>query len=101
RLAQSYIREKDLTDKIEIAYADGIDFPAEQFDFIFIAINVWPIELVLKHLYNNTKPDAKIIYKGIKNDIVELFEKSRLKDLYYIENVAKNQKTYSFLLTKK
>ena len=47
------------------------------------------------------KPDAKIICKGIKNDVAELFEKSELNNMYSIENITKNPKTYSFLLTKK
>lgn len=100
-IAQSYIQKKGLTDKIKIEYADGIDYPVGDFDFIFIATNVWPIETVLKHLHKNMKSDAKIICKGIKNDIAELFEKCELKNMYSIEKIAKNPKTYSYLLTKK
>jgi len=101
KFAQSHIRKKGLIDKIKIEYADGVGYPVENFDFIFIATNVWPIEPILKHLYNNMKPDAKIICKGIKNDVAELFEKSELNNMYSIENITKNPKTYSFLLTKK
>lgn len=101
KFAQYYIQKKELSNKIKIEYADGINYPVEQFDFIFMATNTWPIELILKHLHNNMKYDAKIICKGIKDDIAELFEKSDLENMYVIENVVKNPKTYSFLLTKK
>ncbi len=101
KTAQSYIQKKRLKDKIKIEYADGVNYPVKKFDYIFIAVNVWPIEAVLKHLHKNMKSDAKIICKGIKEDIVELFEKSKFKDMYSIENTAKNQKTYSYVLVKK
>jgi len=100
KLAKSYIQKKGLSEKIKIEYADGINYPMEKFDFIFIAINVWPIELILKHIHKNMKRDAKIICKGIKNDVIKLFEKDKLNEMFYIENLAKNPKTYSFLLKK-
>ncbi len=101
KIAKSYIEKKGLTDKIKIEYADGVDYSVEKFDFIFIAANVWPIESILKNLNKNMKSDAKLICKGLKNDILDLFEKSELKDMYSIEKMAKNPKTYSYLLTKK
>jgi len=93
KIAKSYIEKKGLTDKIKIEYADGVDYSVEKFDFIFIAANVWPIESILKNLNKNMKSDAKLICKGLKNDILDLFEKSELKDMYSIEKMAKNPKT--------
>jgi len=101
KIAQSYIQKKGSGDKIKIECGDGINYPVDNFDFIFIAVNVWPIESVLKHLHKSMKSDAKIICKGIKNDIAELFEKSELENMYSIEKIAKNPKTHSYLLIKK
>jgi len=100
KLAKSYIRKKGLSDIIEIDCADGTNYPVENFDVIFIAINVWPIDSVLKHLFSNMKTNARILCKGIKNDVLNVLEKEELHDKFSVNSVSQNPKTYSFLLTK-
>lgn len=100
KLAQSYIRKKGLSDKIKIEYADGKDYPVENFDAIFIAVNVWPIDPVLKNLSSNMKTNARIICKGIKNDVLNVLEKEGLYEVFSVSSISENLRTYSFLLTK-
>ncbi len=100
KLAQSYIRKKGLSDAIKIEYADGENYPVEKFDVIFIATNVWPIDSILKRMSSNMKIDARILCKGIKNDVLDVLDKEGLREVFSVDSVSENPKTYSFLLTK-
>ena len=64
---------------------------------IFIAINVWPIDLVIKNILNNMKPDGRILCKSLNNDIINVIEDEKLDIVSKLEN----PKTQSFLLIKK
>jgi ribosomal protein L11 methylase PrmA len=99
--AKSFIRRKGLANSITIERADGINYPVEDFDVIFIAINVWPIDLVLRHLSTQMKTNARVLCKGIKNDIIDVLEKKGLYDVFSVDLASQNPKTQSFLLTKK
>ena len=100
-IAQSYVQKKGLSDLIKIEYGDGANYPLIEFDVIFIAINVWPIDLVLKNLLYNAKPNTRIMCKSIKNDILKSIEKREFHNSFSIESQLENPKTQSFLLIKK
>ena len=51
--AEAFIKKRGLSDKIKIVYADGVEFPVSNFDVVFIAISVWPIDTVFKNLSKN------------------------------------------------
>ena len=99
--AQAYVQKKGLSDKIKVEHADGADYPVQDFDVIFIAINVWPIDAILKHLSSNMKNNARILCKGIKNDITDLLEKEDFYYMFSVKSILENPKTQSFLLIKK
>lgn len=101
KFAQSYIRKKGLSDRIKIEFADGVDYPVEGFDVIFVAINVWPIDGVLKILARNVKKGTRVMCKGIKNDILDTLRNTGLYDMFSVKSVVENPKTQSFLLIKK
>ncbi len=100
KLAKKYVNKKQLNDKVIIKYADGVDFPIKDFDVIFIAINVYPIDSVLMHLSKNVEKGTKIMCKSIKNDIEEIIKKLKLEDTFIISKKIENPKSQSFLLKK-
>lgn len=100
RHAKSFVRRMGLANRITVECADGIDYPVRDFDVIFIAINVWPIDAVLKHISSQMKSNARVLCKGIKNDIVDVLEKKGLHDIFSVDLASQNPKTQSFLLTK-
>ncbi|OGS40276.1 MAG: hypothetical protein A3K77_01230 [Euryarchaeota archaeon RBG_13_31_8] len=100
-VAKKIVKKKGLSDLVEIVYADGIDYPPADFDVIFIAINVWPIDLVFKNLSKNMKTNARVLCKSLKNDILDVFENEGFSENFRIESKLVNPKTQSFLIIKK
>jgi len=100
-IAKKIVKKKGLSDFVKIEYADGINYPTDDFDVIFIAINVWPIDLVFRNLSKNIKPNTRILCKSLKNDILDVFENEGLIESFQIESKLENPKTQSFLLIKK
>ena len=100
-IARSYVHKNGLSKSIKVEYGDGVDYPVKDFDVIFIAINVWPIDSVLKHLSKNAKTNTKIICKSVNNDIVNFLENENLYDTLSVDSILENQHSQSFLLIKK
>ena len=101
KFAQQFVDKSGLSNLIKIEYGNGVEYPVQDFDVIFIAINVWPIDTILKHLLPQLKKDARILCKGMKNDIIDTIEKEGLSERFSITSVSENPKSQSFLLTKK
>ena len=99
KYAKKYVEKKELSELIKIEYADGKNYPLSNFNIIFIAINVFPIESILKHLSKNIKPNTKILCKSIKNDIESTLEKQGLSKKLFVKSKIKNPRTQSFLLS--
>ena len=97
KIASKYVKKKGLSNLVKIEYGDGTKYPVNGFDVIFVAINVWPIDSVLKHISENMKPDAKIMCKSSKNDITRVIE----TEIFDIISKLENPQTQSFLLAKK
>jgi protein-L-isoaspartate O-methyltransferase len=100
RLAQRYIKKKGLADRITIRFGDGMDFPVHEFDAIFIAISVWPIDRVLYHLGKNAKSSVQIICKGAKEDIALLLKQKEFQDMFSLRRTIEFPNSQLFLLTK-
>jgi protein-L-isoaspartate O-methyltransferase len=99
--AKKYVEKIGLSNLIKIEYADGKNYPISNFNIIFVAINVFPIESILKHLSDNIKPGTKILCKSIKNDIKSTLEKQGLSKKLYVKTKIDNPKTKSFILYMK
>lgn len=99
--AKKIVKKKGLSDLVKVEYGDGINYPSSDFDVIFIAINVWPIDLVFRNLSKNTKSNTRILCKSLKNDIIDVFENEGFSENFRIESKLENPKTQSFLLIKK
>jgi len=100
KLAQSYIKKKNLSDLVTIEYGDGTNFAVQDFDVIYIAINVWPIDKVLFHLAQTMKPTARILCKGSYQDISSLLKKKEFQSLFSVSSTLEYPRIQSFLLTK-
>jgi len=86
KMAESYVSKKGLSDKIKIEYGDGASYPVENFDIIFLAGDVWPLEPILKNLSSNMKKNAKLICREIKNDISLFLKQEELYDKLSLES---------------
>lgn len=101
RLAQLCIKKKNMENFITIIYADGVNHQVQDFDVVYIAINVWPIDRVLFHLYETMKPTARVLCKGSHQDIPYLLKKKEFQSLFSICSTIEYPKMQSFLLKKK
>lgn len=90
KFAKSYIDKKGLSSRINVEHADGVDYPVEEFDVIFMATNVWPAESILKNLAANMKNNSKLICRDIKNDINGILEIEGLYDKFYVESFSEH-----------
>lgn len=101
RFAKKFIEKYGLSDLVKIEYGDGMDYSVHDFDVIFIAINVWPFDSILWHLSSQIKKDARIICRGLNDDLINFIKKGELSDIYSIKAKLQNPKTQSILLIKK
>ncbi len=99
--AKRFVDKKGLSNKITIKYADGDNFSVSNFNVIFIAINVFPINNVLLNLSNNLKENCRVLCKSIKNDIPLVLKNERLDSIFQVVDKINNPKTQSYLLIKK
>ena len=100
KIAKKYVKKKGLETKVKIEYGDGTDYELPAFDIIFVAINVFPIDTVLKHLSTTMRKDAKVMCKSIEYDIPQTIEQLGLSGMFSIISMIDNPKTQSYLLKK-
>jgi ubiquinone/menaquinone biosynthesis C-methylase UbiE len=98
--AQRYIGQHTLTDLITVSLGDGVSYPVEPFDVIFIAINVTPIEDVFRHLDSCTKPTVRIICRDMGDGILHLLQSEEFSRLFTINAQEKHLLAHSLLITK-
>lgn len=101
KLARLCIKKKGLSSLITIEYGDGVHFQVSDFDVIYLAINVWPIDRVLLHLGHTMKPTARILCKGSHQDIIALLKQKEFDSLFSIYSTLEYPKMQSFLLLRK
>ena len=61
--ANSFLKNLDIDDKIKLECADGLYFPVDDFDVIFILYGVKQQENILKYLFDNIKDDTRLILR--------------------------------------
>lgn len=98
--AEAFIKKRGLSDKVKIVYADGVEFPVSNFDVVFIAISVWPIDTVFKNLSKNLRKGARILCKSYKEDIIGFLKNEGLLDSFKLESKIDNPSTKSYLFVK-
>lgn len=100
KVANKYIKKHDLSDIVKVEYGDGRFYPVKDFDIIFIAGNVFPIDDVLIHLANNMKKGGKILSKSINYDVPKALKNTGLEDVLTISKITENPKTQTYLIIK-
>ena len=98
--AKKYLAKQNLSNLIQLELGDGIAYPLNNFNKIFIAINVWPIDGVLIHIAAHGKKNTTIMCKSMNQDILSILEKHNLQDKFKIVNKIDNPRTHSFLLKR-
>lgn len=98
--AEAFIKKTGLSDKIKIKHADGADFPVNNFDVVFIAISVWPIDTVFKNLSRNLRKGARILCKSYKEDLIGILKNEGLLESFKLESKIDNPSTRSYLFVK-
>lgn len=101
KMASKYIKKNSISDFITIEYGDGADYPVNNFDKIFIAINVWPIDSVLKNLSKNMKQNASVLCRGMKSDIDDILKDEEMLKNFKVQSAVKRTKVESYLLIKR
>lgn len=101
KLARSYIKRKQLSSLITIQEGDGVSYPLGDFDVVFIAINVWPIDAVLLHCARTMKQTARILCKGTHDDLTKILQREEFHSVFSVSETLKHPKAQSVLLTRK
>jgi 2-polyprenyl-3-methyl-5-hydroxy-6-metoxy-1,4-benzoquinol methylase len=61
--AKIFLSNKNMNSKIELKYANGLDYPLDEFDVIIILYGVKNLEKFFDYMYDNVKTDARIIVR--------------------------------------
>ena len=101
KLAKKYIKKQGLEKRVKIELDEGEEISVENYDAIFIAINVFPIDNVLKSLSKQLKTGSKVLCKSISNDIPEVIQKTGLLKDFEIKDMKNNPQSQSYLLIKR
>ena len=97
--AKAFLKKRGLSDKIIVKYGDGVNFTVENFNVIFIAISVWPINTVFKNLKINLKENARIMCKSYKEDIMNILKHEGIVDSFKLVSKIDNPSSKSYLST--
>ena len=88
KFAREYLQRKGIFDGITIVHGDGRTYSVREFDIIFIATNVWPIDGVLLHLSDQMKVNARLICRDIQNDIQIVLEHGDLMGKFRVKSMV-------------
>ncbi|HEC89802.1 MAG: hypothetical protein DRN12_03080 [Thermoplasmata archaeon] len=68
--AKRIIKNHGLEDKITCVHGDGISYPLEDYDVIFLLYGIKQQKEILKYVSNNMKEEARVIYRTT-DDVLE------------------------------
>lgn len=101
RIAQRFIKRKNLAESITIQYGDEGHFSLNDFDAIFIAINVWPLDRVLRHLATTMKPSARILCRSNHDDVEAMLKADEFSSVFAIDSILKHPNAKSAILFRR
>jgi len=101
KLARKYVKKIGLSELVKIEHADGINYELKDFNVVFVAINVYPINAVLNHLSKNLKKGSKVMCKSNKDDILFILKQEKIEKKFSVAKRLQNPRSQSFLLIKK
>jgi ribosomal protein L11 methylase PrmA len=95
-----FITQQHLSNLIRAEYGDGVTYPVNSFDVIFIATNVSPVDDVFRNLASNVKPQARIICRDLGSGVIHMLQNQEFSPYFSIKTVRIHQRTSSLLITK-
>ena len=84
--AKTFLSNIQMKDKIILKYADGLDYPLDDFNVIFILYGVKNLEKIIGHLYLKANSNSKII--------VRTFSRTALRPSRFREVVNRVESKY-------
>jgi threonine dehydrogenase-like Zn-dependent dehydrogenase len=101
RFADSSIFDKNL----KFEHADGLEYPIEKFDVIFVLYGIRKQAEILKYISSKIKYNSRVIFRTTNDSLIKFLGGKDFIDEYFkIEKIIKSEKfsdTVSFLLKKK
>ncbi len=99
------IKKSDLYDNLQFEQADGINYPIEDFDFIFVLYGIKKQKKLLEYISKNMGKDSRILFRTTNAFFIKsLGGKDFLSTLFNIEKsiiADRFDETISFVLKKK
>ena len=68
---------------------------------IFIAINVWPLDRVLRHLATTMKPSARILCRSNHDDVEAMLKADEFSSVFAIDSILKHPNAKSAILFRR
>jgi 2-polyprenyl-3-methyl-5-hydroxy-6-metoxy-1,4-benzoquinol methylase len=103
--ASWFIKHLNFEDRMKTENVDGLHYPVQRFDVIFVLYGVKQQKEILKYLSHNMKKNARVIYRTTDDVQKEILGGSLyLSTLFHVENRVRSEKLYSmesYLLLKK
>jgi len=102
--ASRFIENLNLESKIHLDHANGINYPVEKFDVIFVVYGVKKSKEILEYLADNMKKSARIVFRtqgDLQDKILE--DSIDLPRMFYIKTIIKSKTFHSvdsYILTK-
>jgi hypothetical protein len=100
-----YINSHNLRQNLKIEYADGFNYPVEQFNVIIVLYGVRHPGEILCHIANQINHSTRVVYRTITNAYGEILDKTiNISQYYYIKKQVHTETMGSFdsfLLMKK
>jgi len=103
--ASNFIENLKPKPNIKIEYADGLKYPIEKFDVIFVSYGVKRQIEILKHLSKNIDKNTRVIFRTTQDILNQNFGGIKfLSELFVVKDLLSSESIYtcdSYLLAKK
>ena len=96
KLAKNVVQEKKLS-KITIEQGDGVNYHVKEFDTIIISGCSYPKKQILENIFENAKPQSKIILRTSDRSAESILSRMNLNQNI---TIAKEIKNYPFSFVK-
>jgi precorrin-6B methylase 2 len=103
-ISSKFIDNLGLKDKIMLEHNDGLFYPIEKFDAIFVVYGVKKEKEILNYLSNNMSPTTRIIFRTTPNVLNNKKNQMDLSSIFEVKNHAQSESlgyVDSLLLCKK
>jgi ubiquinone/menaquinone biosynthesis C-methylase UbiE len=103
--ATHFIDTTNFNKNLKFEHANGLEYPVENFDIIFIVYGIKKQDTILKHISKNMKNTTRVIFRTTNDSLIQfLGGKQYLDKYFFVEQSLCSEKfndTLSFLLKKK